>query len=161
MRKKHAFTLAELTIVMIVIPMMILSAVSLLLAASDFAYTTQVESSNIHGTYDNIYCITREIQSAEYISVSDNGKKLEVRQKGMADIDIYEIKENEAGGHLEYNNQDILYINSSQSSFRVDGRNIKITLSVISDDIIHRQNQKNIEFTVVPRSDDAVVMEVV
>ena len=80
MKKKKAFTLPEVLLACSMLAVISLCAVTVIAMMSDSLFTGQIESENRSNLSETVFYLTREIQSAEGVRISDGGKKLEIKE---------------------------------------------------------------------------------
>ena len=80
MKKKKGFTLPEMLLACTMLAVITLSSISVIAMMSGSLFTSQIESENRLSLSETVFYLTREIQSAESVKISDSGKKLEIKQ---------------------------------------------------------------------------------
>ena len=102
-KTKSAFTIVEVLVATISISLIISLCCAMMATMSNTVVSEYNNVDNRDSLYDNLSYITREIQSAEAVKLSNGGKKISIRQKGT-DFDEYtvnyEIKDGEPFGGL-------------------------------------------------------------
>ena len=142
MRKK-AFTLVETLIASLILSMIGIICVSQIQLMSYTLYDSQKESSDRSGLNEFIFYITREIESAERLKVSADGKTLKIQETGHDDYDlVYSVNEGYPRDELLLNGTKILDIDYENSRFLKDGNMVIISVS---------ENEKIITVKASPR----------
>lgn len=152
MRKK-AFTLPEILIASGIMMLVLLIGVGVMQAVSSTIYNGQTENRNRTSLSDNIYYMSREIQSAESIKISYDKKVLEIKQRGSSNYLKYEIKEDNPTSYLCFQSKKMLDLDFGKSSFDTNGENVTVTLAVIKNDKEQKQIPQIQTFHITPRSD--------
>lgn len=102
-KNKAAFTITEVLVATISISLIITMCCAMMSTMSSTVVSEYNNVDNRDALYSNLSYITREIQSAEAVKLSNGGKKISIRQKGT-DFDEYtvnyEIKDGEPFGGL-------------------------------------------------------------
>lgn len=147
--RKKGFTLVEVLIASTILSMVTLAGIGIIRLMSSTLFDGQLESSNRGGLNDLVYYISREIQSAEAIKVSQDGKSLKIKQHGGDDYTlVYEVKRN----YLAFKGKPLLDLEYEESSFSCQERGIKITLALYKNHININQIPHEISFVIYPRS---------
>lgn len=154
--KKKAFTLVEVLIASSILSFILLVGISIMVLINTTLYDGQIESSNRINLTDNIYYITREIQSAEKIIVSD--KTLKIKQLGSSGFSLeYTLTDDHPFGKLNFKGKKMLDLDYSKSKFSVNGNSIKIELAILKNNLDFKQNPQIVVFDVTPRSEGALI----
>ena len=128
--KKKAFTLVETLIASLILSMIGIICVSQIQLMSYTLYDSQKESSDRSGLNEFIFYITREIESAERLKVSADGKTLKIQETGHNDYNLaYSVNEDYPRDELLLNDTKILDIDYENSSFLKDGNMVIISVS--------------------------------
>lgn len=160
MKKKKGFTLPEMLLACTMLAVITLSSISVIAMMSGSLFTSQIESENRLSLSETIFYLTREIQSAEGVKISESGKKLEIKEHGSGEFSLcYEIKEDYPTGQLAFKNKKMLDIDFNESKFESTDGKVIITLSVLenSTDVNQRGKEMNIE--AVPRAEAVILCE--
>jgi len=154
--KKKAFTLVEVLIASSILSFVLLVGISIMVLINTTLYDGQIESSNRINLTDNIYYITREIQSAEKIIVSD--KTLKIKQLGSSGFSLeYTLTDDYPFGKLNFKGKRMLDLDYSKSKFSLNGNSIKIELAILRNNLDFKQNPQIVVFDVTPRSEGALI----
>ena len=154
--KKKAFTLVEVLISSGILSFIFLVGISIMVLISTTLYGGQIESSNRISLTDNIYYITREIQSAEKIIVRD--KTLKIKQLGSSDFSLeYTITDGYPFGNLDFKGKNMLDLNYSKSKFSLNRKSIKIELAILKNNLDFKQQPQIVVIEVTPRSEGALI----
>ena len=160
MRKKKAFTLPEILIACTLISFIGLAAVNVMGMMSGSLFTSQIENENRTSLSETVFYLTREIQSAEAVKISNEGKKLEIKQHGSSTYTFcYEIKEEYPTGKLVFKDKKMLDVSFGNSKFESDGKKIKVTLSVLENNTDVNQIGKVMHIEAVPRAEAVITLE--
>ncbi|OQB12864.1 MAG: hypothetical protein BWY15_02013 [Firmicutes bacterium ADurb.Bin193] len=150
---KKAFTYVEVLMAAGILSMVITIGLSLLLLMNQSLYDGQVESSNISNLGNTIYYITREIQSAEGIKISADGKKLTIKQRGSGKYSLtYSFVEHYPVSYLAFREKRLLDADYSKSGFSFDSKCLKITLAIYKNNTETNQIPQELEINILPRS---------
>jgi len=159
-KKKRCFTIVEMLMASSILLVVITAGISLLLLINTLLYDSQIESSNRMSLNDTIFYLTREIQSAEGIMISSNGKEMKIKQRGSEDYSlVYTITENYPVDYLAFKDKRLIDIDSGGSSFSFSSKGVVVTLLIVKNNIELNQMPQEVSFEVVPRS-DSVVLEI-
>lgn len=160
MKKKKGFTLPEVLLACTMIAVIMLSSISVIAMMSGSLFTSQIESENRLSLSETVFYLTREIQSAEGVKISESGKKLEIKQHGSGDYDLcYEIKEDYPTGQLAFKNKKMLDVDYADSKFEAVEGKVIITLSVLENNTDVNQRGKPMKFEAVPRAEAVILCE--
>lgn len=150
---KKAFTYVEVLMAAGILSMVITIGLSLLLLMNQSLYDGQVESSNRSNLGNTIYYITREIQSAEGIKISADGKKLTIKQRGSEKYSLtYSFVEHYPVSYLAFREKRLLDADYNKSGFSFDGKCLKITLAIYKNNTETNQIPQEREINILPRS---------
>lgn len=153
MRKKHAFTLIEVLFSSTIFGMIAVIGLSLVTLISWTLFTGQIESTNRTTLNETVYFITREVQSAEGIKISDEGKCLEIKEQGSSGYNLkYEIVESYPVDYLAFGDKRLLDIDAGDSEFLFENGLLKLSLGTVKNDLEINQRKKDFEITILPRS---------
>ena len=160
MNKKKAFTLPEILIACTILSVITLSAVIVMRMMSGSLFTSQIESRNRTNLSETVFYLTREIQSAEGVKISESGKKLEIKQHGSSGYNLcYEIKEDYPTGKLTFKDKKILDVDFADSKFESDGKKITVTISILKNSADVNQRGKEMVIEAVPRAEAVIILE--
>ena len=82
MKKKRAYTLIETLMSSGIFAMLAVIGLASVSLITWTLYSGQTENTNRSSLNETVYFLTREIQSAEAIKISDGGKVLEIKERG-------------------------------------------------------------------------------
>lgn len=127
-----------------------LSAVTLI---SWTLFTGQTEGTNRTTLNETVYYITREVQSAEGIRISDGGKCLEIKERGSSGYNLkYSIVESYPADYLAFKDKRLIDIDADESEFLFEDGLLKLNLGTVKNDIEENQRKRDFEISVLPRS---------
>ena len=127
-----------------------LSAVTLI---SWTLFTGQMEMTNRTNLNETVYFITREVQSAEGIKISDDGKCLEIKERGSSGYNIkYSIVESYPADYLAFKDKRLIDVDADESEFLFEDGLLKVSLGTVKNDTEENQRKKDFELMVLPRS---------
>lgn len=160
MTKKKAFTLPEILIACTILSVITLSAVIVMGMMSGSLFTSQIESKNRTNLSETVFYLTREIQSAEGVKISESGKKLQIKQHGSSGYNLcYEIKEGYPTGKLSFKDKKMLDVDFTDSKFETTDGKVIITLSVFENSTDVNQRGKSMIIEAVPRAEAVIIVE--
>jgi prepilin-type N-terminal cleavage/methylation domain-containing protein len=160
MVRRNAFTLVEVLLASCILAVILMVGLSVMMLCVNTLYDGQIESKNRINLMDNIYFITREIQSAEAIKVSYDGKGLKIKQFGSSDYSlVYSITKKHPTSEFCFKGKKMFDVSYETSNFIVDGNKIKLYLSLYKNDLDLKSVPKIIEFEVTPRSANIMIEE--
>lgn len=160
MKKKKAFTLPEVLLACSMLAVISLCAVTVIAMMSDSLFTGQIESENRSNLSETVFYLTREIQSAEGVRISDGGKKLEIKEGGSGEYNLcYEIKDGYPTGYFVFKNKRLLYIDYAESKFETTDGKINVKLSVVKNSTEVNQRGKSVSIEAVPRTEAVIYVE--
>jgi prepilin-type N-terminal cleavage/methylation domain-containing protein len=155
---KSGFTLVETLIVSSIMGMVLLIGSGIVSAVSSTIYNGQTESSGRISLSDNIYYLTRELQSAEAVTVSADGKLLKIKQRGSSDYSLeYEIKENYPVSYFCFKDKNMFAVDYESSLFAIDGKSISVKLAIFKNNAEPNQMPQITTVYVTPRSETAIL----
>lgn len=158
--RKTGFTLVEMLIASSIISMVCLIGISIISTVSTTIYSGQTEMSGRISLSDNVYFLTRELQSAEAVLVSADGKRIKIKQRGSSDYSLeYEIKNEYPVGYFTFKGKSMFAVDYESSVFVIDEKSISVELALLKDSITPNQMPQITSFYVTPRS-ETVVLEV-
>ena len=158
--KKKAFTLTEVLVSSLSVSLIMIICLALMRTSSLTLTGEFINSDNRRAIEENVSYITREIQSAEKMSIEDNGKVLRIRKVGTSEGDTgassdrytikYEIKDGDpcgglyitSGGGSEKKLMDVDYENSNFS-----GNKDSIDINFTSDETCIRSTGQSMPGT--------------
>lgn len=127
-----------------------LSAVTLV---SWTLFTGQTEGTNRTTLNETVYYITREVQSAEGIRISDDGKCLEIKERGSSGYNLkYSIVESYPADYLAFKDKILIDIDADESEFLFEDGLLKLNFGIVKNDIEENQRKRDFEISVLPRS---------
>lgn len=153
---KRGFTIIELIISLAVFGSVLAIILSVTYAMAHTLYTGQIEMQSRSDVSYYMFYLTREIQSAEKIKVSD--KRLQIMQAGDSYYTLdYKLNEKGEFDELVLNGKKIAVINYDDSNFSKNANLIKIKLAVLENNVDYNGNQRIITFSASPRADNVIV----
>lgn len=153
MKKKKAFTLIETLISSGIFGAIAVIGISVISLITFTLFSGQIESSNRSNLNETIYYLTREVQSAESIRITDGGKCLEIKERGKSGYNLkYSIVESYPADYLAFKDKRLLDVDADTSDFSFENGILKVELGTVKNHIETNQRQKPIVFTVKPRS---------
>lgn len=160
MNKKKAFTLPEVLLACTILSVITLSAVIVMGMMSGSLFTSQIESENRTSLSETVFYLTRELQSADSVKISESGKKLQIKEHGSSGYTLcYEIKEDYPTGKLTFKDKKMLDVDFADSKFESDGKKITVTLSVLKNSTDVNQRGKSMIVEAVPRAEAVIILE--
>lgn len=158
MKKKSCFTVVEVLIASSILLVVITAGASLLLLMNTLLYDSQTESGNRTNLNDTVFYLTREIQSAEGIIISSEGKELKIKQRGSKDYSIvYTITENYPVDYLAFKGKRLIDVEYDGSGFSFEGKTVVILLQIVKNNTQLGQLPQKTYFNVSPRSNRTVL----
>ena len=153
MKKKHGFTIVEMLFSAMIFGMLAVIGLSTINLISWTLYTGQTEGTNRTKLNETVYFITREAQSAEGIRITDDGKCLEIKERGKSDYNLkYSIVESYPADYLAFKGKRLLDIDASESEFLFEDGLLKLNLGTVKNSVETNQYKKNFEISILPRS---------
>ncbi len=160
MKKKKGFTLPEMLLACTMLAVITLSSISVIAMMSGSLFTSQIESENRLSLSETVFYLTREIQSAEGVKISELGKKLEIKQHGSGEYNLsYEIKEDYPTGLFTFKSKKMLDVDYADSKFEASDGKIIVLLSVVENSTDVNQRGKPIRIETVPRAEAVITVE--
>ena len=153
MKKKRAFTLVETMFSSAIFGMIAVIGISAVALISWSLFTGQSEATNRSSFNETVYFITREVQSAEGIRITDAGKSLEIKERGSTRYNLkYTITESYPTDYLAFKDKKLLDIEAQKSEFIFEDGILKISLGTVKNDVEVNQREKIFEVSILPRS---------
>lgn len=153
MKKKRAFTIVETLFSSSIFGMLAVIGLSAVTLISWTLYTGQTESTNRTTLNETVYFITREVQSAEGIKISDDGKCLEIKERGSSGYNLkYSIVESYPVDYLAFKDKRLIDIDADESTFSLDDEMLKLSIGIVKNDLEVNQRKKDLEISILPRS---------
>lgn len=153
---KKGFTIIELIISIAVSCSVVAVILSVSYIITHTLYTGQISMQSRSDISYYMFYLTREIQSAEKIKISD--KRLQIMQAGDSDYTLdYKIVENSEFDELVLNNKKIAVINYDESIFSEDDGIIKINLAVLDNNVDYNGIERMVTFSVSPRTENVII----
>ena len=153
MKKKSAFTIIEALFSSTIFGMLAVIGLSLVTLISWTLFTGQTESTNRTTLNETVYFITREVQSAEGIKISDEGKCLEIKERGSSGYNLkYKIVESYPADYLAFGEKRLFDIDAEASEFLFENDILKLSLGTVKNDTEIKQRKKIFEISILPRS---------
>ena len=152
MRKKKAFTLVETLMSSGIFGMIALIGLSVISLMTWTLFSGQIESTNRSSLDETVYYITREIQSAEKIKITDDGKTLQIKERGSSGYNLkYSITEGYPSDYLAFGDRHILDISADESGFTYENGILEVELKTVKNNIEANQRRKPFSVSVRPR----------
>lgn len=156
--RRNAFTLTEVLLASSILSIVIAVLMSVMVLCTSTLYDGQIESKNRINLTDNLYYITREIQSAQAIKVSTDGKTLKIKQFGSSDYSlIYEIIKKYPASEFSFKGKKMFDIKYEYSNFWVDNNKVRVCLAVLKSSLDLKAIPKIIEVEITPRTRNAII----
>ncbi len=153
MRKKEAFMLTETLISSGIFSMIALIGISVISLITFTLFSGQTESTNRSNLNETIFYLTREVQSAEGIRITEDGKCLEIKGRGRSGYNLkYSISEGYPSDYLAFNNKRLFDIDAETSRFCFENGLLRIELGTVKNNIEVNQREMPFVVTVKPRS---------
>lgn len=155
---KKGFTLVEVMIASTIMAMILLVGIGIISAVNRTIFDGQTETRGRTNLSDNIYYLTRELQSAEAVLVSADGKLLKIKQLGSSDYSlIYEIRKDYPVSAFCFKDKKMFAIDYDKSQFNIDGTSIVLTLAILKSETAPNQTPQVTKFYVTPRCETAIL----
>ena len=153
MKKKSAFTIVETLLASTIFGMLAVIGLSAVSLISWTLFTGQSEGTSRTTLNDTVYFITREVQSAERIKITDDGKSLEIKERGSSGYNLkYSIIEAYPVDYLAFKEKRLLDIDADGSNFEFQDGLIKLNFKTVKNDIEVNQSGKDFVISILPRS---------
>ena len=152
MKKKTAFTLIETIFAGGISAMIITIGMSVIGLMTFSLYTGQLENTYRSDLNSCIFYLSREIQSAESVIISDSGKKIEIKQHGNGKEIEYSFKEDYPTGFLEYEGKKLIAVKYDDCRFSVSNNKVNIDIAVVGNNTELNQKPRVLSYEVIPRS---------
>lgn len=153
MKKKSAYTIIEMLFSSTIFGMLAVIGLSAVTLVSWTLFTGQTEGTNRTTLNETVYYITREVQSAEGIRISDDGKCLEIKERGSSGYNLkYSIVESYPADYLAFKDKILIDIDADESEFLFEDGLLKLNFGIVKNDIEENQRKRDFEISVLPRS---------
>ena len=153
MKKKSAYTIIEMLFSSTIFGMLAVIGLSAVTLVSWTLFTGQTEGTNRTTLNETVYYITREVQSAEGIRISDDGKCLEIKERGSSGYNLkYSIVESYPADYLAFKDKILIDIDADESEFLFEDGLLKLNLGTVKNDVEENQRKRDFEISVLPRS---------
>lgn len=153
MKKKSAYTIIEMLFSSTIFGMLAVIGLSTVTLISWTLFTGQTEGTNRTTLNETVYYITREVQSAEGIRISDGGKCLEIKERGSSGYNLkYSIVESYPADYLAFKDKRLIDIDADESEFLFEDGLLKLNLGTVKNDVEENQRKRDFEISVLPRS---------
>ena len=153
MKKKSAFTLVETLFSSAIFGMLAVIGLSAVTLISWTLFTGQTEGTNRTTLNETVYYITREVQSAEGIRISDDGKCLEIKERGSSGYNLkYSIVESYPADYLAFKDKRLIDIDADESEFLFEDGLLKLNFGTVKNDVEENQRKRDFEISILPRS---------
>ena len=153
MKKKRAFTIVETLFASTIFGMLAVIGLSSVALISWTLFTGQTEVTNRSTLNETVYYITREVQSAEGIRITDEGKCLEIKENGSSGYNLkYSIVDAYPADYLAFRDKRLLDIDADESEFLFEDGLLKLELGTVKNNVEANQAKKDFEITILPRS---------
>lgn len=154
MKKKKAFTIVETLMSSSIFGMLAVIGISAVTLITWTLFTGQTEVSNRTTLNETVYYITREVQSAEGIRISEDGKCLEIKERGSSGYNLkYTIVESYPTDYLAFKDKRLIAVDADNSEFDFENGLLKLSLGTVKNDVEVDQVKKDFEISILPRSD--------
>ena len=153
MKKKSAYTIIEMLFSSTIFGMLAVIGLSAVTLISWTLFTGQTEGTNRTTLNETVYYITREVQSAEGIRISDGGKCLEIKERGSSGYNLkYSIVESYPADYLAFKDKRLIDIDADESEFLFEDGLLKLNLGTVKYDVEENQRKRDFEISILPRS---------
>ena len=153
MKKKSAYTIIEILFSSTIFGMLAVIGLSAVTLISWTLFTGQTEGTNRTTLNETVYYITREVQSAEGIRISDDGKCLEIKERGSSGYNLkYSIVESYPADYLAFKDKRLIDIDADESEFLFEDGLLKLNLGTVKNDVEENQRKRDFEISILPRS---------
>lgn len=153
MKKKSAYTIIEMLFSSTIFGMLAVIGLSAVTLISWTLFTGQTEGTNRTTLNETVYYITREVQSAEGIRISDDGKCLEIKERGSSGYNLkYSIVESYPADYLAFKDKRLIDIDADESEFLFEDGLLKLNLGTVKNEVEENQRKRDFEISVLPRS---------
>ena len=153
MKKKSAYTIIEMLFSSTIFGMLAVIGLSAVTLISWTLFTGQTEGTNRTTLNETVYYITREVQSAEGIRISDGGKCLEIKERGSSGYNLkYSIVESYPADYLAFKDKRLIDIDADESEFLFEDGLLKLNLGTVKNDVEENQRKRDFEISILPRS---------
>ena len=153
-QKKRGFTLVETLFAFTILGMVAAIGLSAMSGISTILYEGQTESRNRRILSDNIFYITREIQSAEAVMLSADGKVMKIKQHGSGGFTLeYEIRDGSPTGTFNFKGKKMFDVDYEQSCFLCENERICLKLAVYKNNLSYNQTPQVYTLEVAPRTE--------
>ena len=153
MKKKSAYTIIEMLFSSTIFGMLAVIGLSAVTLISWTLFTGQTEGTNRTTLNETVYYITREVQSAEGIRISDDGKCLEIKERGSSGYNLkYSIVESYPADYLAFKDKRLIDIDADESEFLFEDGLLKLNLGTVKNDVEENQRKRDFEISILPRS---------
>lgn len=148
--KKRAFTVIELLLATTVFSFVFLIGFSQVYLMSETLYTTQTENTNRDSLSEVVFFLTREIQSAEKIKISQ--KKLEICESGNEEYNLcYEFVDGYPTDSLNFKGKKMIDVKSDACGFSKSGNDVVVKIATVKNSVDVNQTPKVMEIRITPR----------
>lgn len=152
MNKKRAFTLIETLMSSGIFGMIMVMGLSIVTLVTWLLFSGQIESTNRSDLNETMYYMVREIQSAEAVRLTDDGKTIEIKERGSSGYNLkYSMVENYPVDYLAFKDKRLLDIDADSSVFFLENGLVKMQLTIVKNNLETNQQGRQIEITVKPR----------
>lgn len=152
MKKKRAFTLVETLMSSGIFGMIALIGLSVISLMTWTLFSGQIESTNRSSLDETVYYITREIQSAEKIKITDSGKTLQIKERGSSGYNLkYSITEGYPSDYLAFGDRRMIDITADESGFTYENGILEVEIKTVKNNIETNQRRKPFSVSVRPR----------
>ena len=152
MKKKQAFTVIETIFAGVISAMIITIGMSVIGLMTFSLYTGQLENTYRSDLNSCIFYLSREIQSAESVIISDSGKKIKIKQHGNGKKIEYSFKEDYPTGFLEYDGKKLIAVKYDDCLFSLSNNKVKIDIAIVGNNIEATQRPRILSYEFIPRS---------
>lgn len=153
MKKNKGFTIVEILFSSTIFGMLAVIGLSAATLTSWTLFTGQTESTNRTTLNETVFFITREVQSAEGIRITDEGKCLEIKEYGSSGYNLkYTIVKSDPVDYLAFKDKRLMDIDAEESEFVIEDDLLKLKLGTVKNDVEVNQRKKDFEITISPRS---------
>ncbi len=118
MKKKRAYTLIETLMSSGIFAMLAVIGLASVSLITWTLYSGQTENTNRSSLNETVYFLTREIQSAEAIKISDGGKVLEIKERGKGGYNLkYSLVDAYPVGYLAFRDKKLFDADAHSGGF--------------------------------------------
>lgn len=150
---KKAFTIVEVLLACTIFTVILSCGISVIAMMTRTLYDGQTESENRSNLSELTYYLSREIQSAKDIEISDGGKILKIEEQGHEGYNlVYSFVKSHPTDYLAFKSKKLIDVKYEGSFFDFEDGCVVVRIAALKNSTGENQIPKTVSIKCAPRS---------